>query len=76
MYYSEMTQGMYQKTNTTENHNVEGTFPKDYVPATRTGDEEDMAGAILYLCSRAGAYVNGNILVTDGGRLSVMPATY
>jgi hypothetical protein len=35
-----------------------------------------MAGAILYLTSRAGSYSNGLILTTDGGRLSVMNATY
>lgn len=71
-----MTQGMYKSQGKEEIHNVEGTFARDVVPATRTGDEEDMAGCILYLCSRAGAYSNGNILVTDGGRLSVLPASY
>lgn len=35
-----------------------------------------MAGAILYLTSRAGSYSNGSILLTDGGRLSVMTGTY
>lgn len=35
-----------------------------------------MAGAILYLSGRAGSYTNGHILVTDGGRLSVMASTY
>lgn len=71
-----MTQDMYKAQGKTETHNVEGTFGKDVVPATRTGDEEDMAGCILWLCSRAGAYINGNILVTDGGRLSVVPSAY
>lgn len=41
----------------------EGSFDKTYIPAERTGDEEDMAGTILYIASRAGAYLNGNILV-------------
>lgn len=41
----------------------EGSFDKSYIPAQRTGDEEDMAGTILYIASRAGAYLNGNILV-------------
>lgn len=53
-----------------------GVFPKDKIPAERVGTEEDMAGCILYLTSRAGAYLNGNVIVTDGGRLSVMPGTY
>ncbi|KAI9800937.1 MAG: hypothetical protein M1833_003074 [Piccolia ochrophora] len=55
---------------------VVGAFTKDHIPAERAGTEEDMAGAILFLASRAGAYCNGNVLVTDGGRLSVMPSTY
>lgn len=51
-------------------------WPKSVVPLQRAGDEQDMAGAILFLASRAGAYLNGNVLVTDGGRLSIMPSTY
>lgn len=54
----------------------DGVLPKDQVPAERAGTIEDMAGCILYLTSRAGAYCIGNIIVTDGGRLSVMPAVY
>lgn len=41
----------------------EGSFEKSYIPAERTGDEEDMAGTVLYIASRAGAYLNGNILM-------------
>ncbi|KAL3479658.1 hypothetical protein BJX99DRAFT_268018 [Aspergillus californicus] len=47
-----------------------------FIPARRFGGDEEMAGAILYLSSRAGSYSNGLILVTDGGRLSVMAGTY
>ena len=54
----------------------DGIFPKEKIPAGRVGTNEDMAGAILYMTSRAGAYLNGNVIVTDGGRLSVMPSTY
>ncbi|KAI4181628.1 MAG: hypothetical protein L6R41_006510 [Letrouitia leprolyta] len=53
-----------------------GVTTKDRIPAERVGSEEDMAGCILYLTSRAGAYVNGMVVVTDGGRLSIMPSTY
>lgn len=38
------------------------------VPLGRIGAPDDMAGAILYLCSRAGAYVTGAILPLDGGQ--------
>jgi NAD(P)-dependent dehydrogenase (short-subunit alcohol dehydrogenase family) len=53
-----------------------GKFPKNKIPLERLGTEEDMAGCILFLASRAGAYVTGNVLICDGGRLSVMPGTY
>lgn len=76
LYLSEMTQGAFDKIGKTETHNVEGTWPKSEVPATRTGDEQDIAGIMLWLCSRAGAYLNGQIVVSDGGRLGVVPGSY
>jgi NAD(P)-dependent dehydrogenase (short-subunit alcohol dehydrogenase family) len=39
----------------------------DGVPLGRIGTPEDIAGATLYLCGRAGAYVTGAILPLDGG---------
>ncbi|KAF4952631.1 hypothetical protein FSARC_12593 [Fusarium sarcochroum] len=41
----------------------------DKVPAKRAGNEDDIAGTILYLVSRAGAYVDGISLCVDGGRI-------
>ncbi|MBL8362052.1 MAG: SDR family oxidoreductase [Rubrivivax sp.] len=37
------------------------------IPAQRIGTAEDMAGAAIYLASRAGDYVVGETLVVDGG---------
>ena len=37
------------------------------VPAGRIGTSEDMAGAAIYLASRAGDYVVGETIVVDGG---------
>jgi len=37
------------------------------IPAQRIGRDEDMAGAAIYLASRAGDYVVGATLVVDGG---------
>ncbi|KAI0598186.1 hypothetical protein F4775DRAFT_556927 [Biscogniauxia sp. FL1348] len=36
-------------------------------PTGRLGLPDDIAGAVVYLCSRAGAYVNGAALEIDGG---------
>ena len=37
------------------------------IPAGRIGRDEDMAGAAIYLASRAGDYVVGSTLTVDGG---------
>ena len=37
------------------------------VPLGRIGAPDDVAGATLYLCSRAGSYITGAILPIDGG---------
>jgi NAD(P)-dependent dehydrogenase (short-subunit alcohol dehydrogenase family) len=37
------------------------------IPAGRIGRDDDMAGAAIYLASRAGDYVMGSTLVVDGG---------
>ena len=39
-----------------------------HVPIGRIGAPDDIAGATLYLCSRAGSYVTGAILPIDGGQ--------
>ena len=38
-----------------------------HVPLGRIGNEDDMAGAAIYLASRAGDYVVGATLPVDGG---------
>jgi len=37
------------------------------IPAGRWGEPEDVAGAAVFLSSRASDYVNGHVLVVDGG---------
>jgi NAD(P)-dependent dehydrogenase (short-subunit alcohol dehydrogenase family) len=39
------------------------------IPLGRIGSPEDIAGACLFLSSRAGAYVNGATIALDGGSL-------
>jgi NAD(P)-dependent dehydrogenase (short-subunit alcohol dehydrogenase family) len=38
-----------------------------YIPSQRIGVDEDMAGAAIYLASRAGDYVVGETITVDGG---------
>jgi 2-deoxy-D-gluconate 3-dehydrogenase len=37
------------------------------IPAGRWGEPTDLAGAVVFLASRASDYVNGHVLVVDGG---------
>jgi 2-deoxy-D-gluconate 3-dehydrogenase len=40
------------------------------IPAGRWGDPKDLAGAAVFLASSASDYVNGHVLVVDGGWLA------
>ena len=37
------------------------------IPLGRIGTPEDVAGACLFLSSRAGAFINGATITVDGG---------
>lgn len=54
----------------------EGPENPRFIPSQKFGGEEEMAGAILYLASRAGSFTNGNVLLCDGGRAAVIPTSY
>lgn len=72
VFPSELTTGMLS------GRKPEEETPDDHrwIPAQKFGGEEEMAGAILYLASRAGSFTNGMVLLNDGGRASIIPATY
>ena len=44
-----------------------GDMVSQAIPAKRIGETEDMAGAAIFLASRAGDYVVGSTLIVDGG---------
>ncbi|KAK8022083.1 NAD(P)-binding protein [Apiospora rasikravindrae] len=73
LFPSEMASGLMEKHG--DPSHKEFGHPL-FLPSLRFGTEHEMAGTILYLVSRAGAYCNGSIIVEDGGRLGVMPAAY
>lgn len=39
----------------------------DRIPAGRWGYAEDFKGPVVFLCSEASAYMNGHVMVVDGG---------
>lgn len=39
----------------------------NFSPNKRLGHPEDVAAAVVYLCSRGGSHINGGTLVLDGG---------
>jgi NAD(P)-dependent dehydrogenase (short-subunit alcohol dehydrogenase family) len=50
-------------------HPLHDTRPQ--VPLGRPGSMEDIAGAVIYLCSRAGAWVTGDTLRVSGGMTTI-----
>lgn len=43
-----------------------------YIPLGRPGEADDVVGAVTFLASRAGAYVNGHTLPLDGGYIAAL----
>jgi NAD(P)-dependent dehydrogenase (short-subunit alcohol dehydrogenase family) len=39
----------------------------DRIPANRWGDRHDLMGTVVFLASRASDYLNGQVLIVDGG---------
>lgn len=38
-------------------------------PSGRLGQPEDIAGVVVFLCSRAAGHVNGDTVIVDGGKI-------
>jgi len=75
LYVSEMTAGNDQVKEGMQ-PDEEGALPKHITPEGRMGGEEDMAATALYMIGSGGAYLSGSVLLTDGGRLGLLPGTY
>ena len=60
----------YMRTNNTRALQQDETRNRqilERIPAGRWGEPSDLAGASVFLCSAASDYVNGHVLVVDGG---------
>lgn len=60
----------YMRTNNTRALQQDETRSRqilERIPAGRWGEPSDLAGAAVYLCSAASDYVNGHVLLVDGG---------
>ena len=66
----------YFATSQTEPIRVEGHPFNDFIinrtPAAKWGDPDDLAGAAIFLSSRASDFVNGQIVYVDGGILATI----
>lgn len=41
---------------------ADGKVPRAFIPAERFGRDEDLAGTLIYLASKAGAFLSGNVV--------------
>jgi len=77
--YNIQTNGIgpgYFATSQTEAIRVDGHPFNDFIinrtPAARWGDPEDLAGAAIFLASKASDFINGQIIYVDGGILATI----
>lgn len=65
--------GPYPSEMTATNSARYGT---NQIPQGRMGGANDIAALMLFLVGKGGAYTNGTVQITDGGRIGVFPAVY
>jgi 2-dehydro-3-deoxy-D-gluconate 5-dehydrogenase len=61
--------GYFRTENTTalQRDEIRNRQILERIPASRWGEPEDIAGAAVFLASPASSYINGEVLVVDGG---------
>lgn len=64
-FETEMTQAFYQDAAWVKSMQAK-------IPLGRFGELEDLAGAVVFLCSPAARYITGQILYVDGGYLAAI----
>ncbi|CCG84447.1 protein of unknown function [Taphrina deformans PYCC 5710] len=73
LYPSEMTAG-------DSNENNQSNLGKDQfgmeIPAGRAGTTPEMAATAVFMASKANTYMNGSVVMTDGGVLLKMPSVF
>lgn len=78
MFPSELSKGLFDHFVIDKSIPIteEGAFARSWQPAERAGSEDDMAGIILYMTSKAGCFLNGSVILLDGGKVATIPSTY
>ncbi|MFN3942002.1 MAG: gluconate 5-dehydrogenase [Flavobacterium sp.] len=70
----------YFATSQTEPIRVDGHPFNDFIisrtPAARWGNPEDLAGAAIFLASKASDFINGQVIYVDGGILATIGKPY
>lgn len=46
---------------------VHGAWIKEHIPLGRVGTEDDLAGTVIFLASKASDYITGQTILVDGG---------
>jgi NAD(P)-dependent dehydrogenase (short-subunit alcohol dehydrogenase family) len=64
---SRMSDGLQKYTDLTDADVIQKV-----IPMGRMGNDDDMAGACIYLASKAGAWVTGTVLPVDGGTVGAL----
>lgn len=76
LYHSDMANHIFEDKGIEGSGVSEGSFPREIIPIRRSGSEEDFAGLVIWMASNSGGYLNGSMMLTDGGRVGVVPNTY